>query len=125
MKIHETTQADGSIAPTHLRSASGAIVVESEGTTLPLPDGAIARVMARYGAPIEEGTKLTEIDALDLGDGARLRHVRHLARYDVIAKDWLVYEARGQEPLCALANTVAAALVHLARALARAPEIGS
>lgn len=125
MKIHETTNADGSLAPMHLCVADGDVVVEIEGAALVLPEGALARVMARYGAPVEEGAKLTEIDALDLGGGARLRHVRHLARFDVIAKDWLVYEQDGAEPLCALANTVAAAFAHLARVGARTPDSGS
>jgi cob(I)alamin adenosyltransferase len=90
-----------------------------------LPGGTLAHVMARYGAPIEDGAKLTDVDALDLGGGARLRYVRHLARFDVIAKDWLVYEADGAEPLCALANTVAGALAHLTRAAASTPDTGS
>ena len=32
-----------------------------------------------------------------------------------VAKDWLVYERAGEEPLCALATTVAGALDYLAR----------
>lgn len=127
MKIHETTTADGALSATHLRVADGVVEIAADGDgagALALPDGAIERVMTRYGAPVEEGTKLTEVDAIDLG-GARLRHVRHLARYDVIAKDWLLYERDGEEPICALANTVAAALVHLARVAARTPDSGS
>jgi hypothetical protein len=128
MKIHETTNADGSLAAIHLRIVDGDLVVEAAGGTFVLPEGALERVMARYGAPIEEGTKLTEVDALALADGTRLRHVRHLARFDVIAKDWLVYEGppgERAEPLCALAHTVAAALGHLARAAAGMPDSGS
>ena len=45
-----------------------------------------------------------------------LRHVRHLAIYDVIARDYLVYEAPHREPMCALATIVAGALGHLGRA---------
>jgi hypothetical protein len=126
MKIHETTKADGSLAAVELRIVDGEVVLEMEEGAFELPDEALERVMQRYGAPIEDGTKLTDVDAIDLGGGdARLRHVRHLARYDVIAKDWLVYERKGQEALCALANTVAGALVHLARAAARTPDTGS
>jgi hypothetical protein len=125
MKIHETTNADGSLAETHLRVVDGDLVVEAAEGTFALPDGALARVMVRYGAPVDEGTTLTEVDALALAGGARLRHVRHLARFDVIAKDWLVYEARGEEPICALANTVARALAHLARVAASTPDTGS
>lgn len=125
LKIHETTKTDGSLAATHLRVVDGDLELVAEDGAFVLPEEALGRVMARYGAPLEEGTKLTDVAALDLGRGARIRHVRHLARYDVIAKDWLVYEREGEEPLCALANTVAAALVHLARAAARIPDSGS
>lgn len=125
MKIHETTRADGSFAPVDLRVENGELVVQSDEGACALPDETLVRVMERYGAPIEAGTKLTDVDAIDLGEGKRLRHVRHLARYDVIAKDWLVYEARGREPVCALANTVASALLHLARVGARTPDTGS
>lgn len=125
MKIHETTNADGTLAPMFLRVVDGDVIVEVEGSAFVLPEAALARVMARYGAPVEGGAKLTEIGALELGGGARIRHVRHLARFDVIAKDWLMYEAHGAEPLCALANTVAAALAHLARVGARTPDDGS
>lgn len=125
MKIHETTKSDGSLAPVFLRAVDGELELVAEEGALALPGEVLARVMARYGAPLGVGTELSEVDRLELGGGARIRHVRHLARYDVIAKDWLVYEAEGQEPLCALANTVAAALGHLARAAARTPEPGS
>lgn len=125
MKIHETTTATGAIASVYLRVSSGDLEVVTDDGAFVLPDAALARVMARYGAPIEEGTQLVEVGRLEVGAGARLRHVRHLARYDVIAKDWLVYEAEGEEPVCALAITVAGALDHLARAAARAPDSGS
>jgi hypothetical protein len=125
MKIHETTKADGSLAATRLAIVDGDLVVEADDGSFVVPEGALPRVMARYGAPIEDGTTLTDVDSLDLGAGARLRHVRHLARFDVIAKDWLVYEGDGAEPICALAHTVAGALVHLARAAARTPDSGS
>lgn len=127
MKIHETTRADGTLGPTHLHVAvvGGEVVVETDDGAFALPEGALAKVMTRYGAPIEDGAQLTEVEAIDLGGGTRLRHVRHLARFDVIAKDWLVYEAEGAEPICALAATVAAALGHLARVAARTPDVGS
>lgn len=81
-----------------------------------LPEGALDAVMQKFGAPLEANQKLGEVATLDLGGGRSLRHVRHLARYDVIARDWLVYERPGAEPLCAMATTVAGALEHLARA---------
>ena len=56
------------------------------------------------------------IATLRLAEGESLRHLRHLAGYDVIARDYLVYEHPNGEALCALAATVAAALLHLGRA---------
>jgi hypothetical protein len=114
LKIHETTTAGGALAPVSLRDDAGTLVLVTD-EELPLPDGALEAVMARYGKPLEEGTSLVPVAALDLGD-RRLRHVRHLARYDVIARDYLVYERPDAEPLCALATTVAGALDHLGRA---------
>jgi len=112
MKIHETSSA-----AIFLHTEGDALVlVSSDGERKrALPAGALDAVMKRYGLPLEDDVKLSEIDALDVGEGARLRHVRHLARFDVIAKDWLVYERAGEEPLCALATTVAGALDYLAK----------
>ncbi|MBX3187741.1 MAG: hypothetical protein KF819_12025 [Labilithrix sp.] len=114
MKIHETTTPAGELVPVVLDRREG--VLELDGA--PLPPGAIEAVMKRFGAPIEpsERARLDDVEALDLGDGRRLRRARHLARFDVIARDYLVYEAPGEEPLCAMATAVAGALQHLARA---------
>ena len=115
MKIHETVGAAGELAPIFLAAAGGAATLVDDRGAHPLPDGAIAAVMARYGAPLDPDVTLAPIATLELVEG-RLRHVRHLARYDVIAKDWLVYERAGEDPVIALATTVAGALGHLARA---------
>lgn len=89
------------------------LFVVRAGESLALPAGALEAVMKRFGGPLADDVSLLEIGALEL-DRGRLRHVRHLARYDVIARDFLVLEAPGQELLCALATTVAGALEHLA-----------
>lgn len=115
LKIHETTRSDGSFEPLFLRREDDVLFVVRKNEALPLPEGALAAVMARYGGPLADDVSLVEVDVLDLGD-ARLRHVRHLARYDVIARDFLVLEVPGEDPRCALATTVAGALEHLARA---------
>ncbi len=123
LKIHETARADGALAATHLFVAGGLVYLAFDGEEpLPLPPGAIVAVMERYGSPLEPDARLTTIGALELSGESTLRHVRHLARWDVIARDWLVYESRrgGQsDSLCAMATTVAGALTHLARARAR------
>lgn len=116
LKIHEHTMADGGLASVFLRFDRGVLsVVDEEGAQV-LPPNALPAVMERFGAPLALDAELVSVASLDLGDGGKLRHVRHLARYDVIARDYLVYDAPGREPRCALATTVAAALGHLARA---------
>jgi hypothetical protein len=122
VKIHETEKDDGAIARVFLLVEDGVISIssdeDSEGcpvALLALPEGAIDAVMKRYGAPLDPSQELIPVDTLDLGDGCALHHVRHLARYDVIARDFLVYEAHEREPVCALATTIAGALSHLAR----------
>jgi hypothetical protein len=146
LKIHETTGADGELVPVSLKLQDGALwimvgaasptgggAIGAEPSTGVVPSGAPApreayalgvvaleAVMKRFGAPLEPTEPITTVAALDLGDGRAVRHVRHLGRYDVIARDFLVYEARGCEPLCALATTVSGALVHLGRATSAA-----
>jgi hypothetical protein len=119
VKIHETTEADGALRPVSLVAEEGALFLTSGHERVALPEGALAAVMARFGKPLDPSAELVHVDEVDLGEGCRLRHVRHLATYDVIARDWLVYEAPGEEALCALATNVAGALGHLARAFAR------
>jgi len=43
--------------------------------------------------------------------------LRHRARYDVIARDFLVLTRPDAPPLAELSTSIAAALVHLARTL--------
>jgi hypothetical protein len=94
----------------------GVMVIRSDEGAFELPDGALDAVMARFGKPLDSSERVSEVDAMAIGQGRVLRHVRHLARWDVIARDHLVYEADGCEPVCALATTVAGALQHLGRA---------
>jgi hypothetical protein len=120
LKVHETATAEGGYASVHLSAIDGALALVLEDgasrVNLLLPDGALDAVMARFGKPLDPAASVHEVASLDLGAGSVLRHVRHLARYDVIARDYVVSESPGREPLCALATTVAGALEHLARA---------
>ncbi len=126
MKIHETTEADGSLQGVHLERTGTALTIRAGVDAFELPEGALAAVMGRYGAPLEPGEKVFPVATLELGEGAVVHHVRHLARYDVIARDFLIHVIPGSEPLCAGANTVAGALVHLGRAAGvRAPAGGT
>jgi hypothetical protein len=120
LKIDETSSTSGGLAPVFLRFEGEALEIIGAGSpgALALPSGALEAVMSRYGAPFDHDAPIAAIAHLDLDGGRRLRHVRHLAGYDVIARDYLVYDAPGAEPLCALATQVATALAHLARARA-------
>lgn len=118
MKIHEITRADGSLAPVELSQYDGELWLKREKKVRAVPEGALAAIMRRFGAPLDTRAKLIEIDVLQIRRGERLRYVRHLDIYDVIARDYLVYEAPDRAPECAMATTVAGALEHLARVAA-------
>ena len=120
LKVHETTTASGALSAVFLTCEHGVLRIAAADGTFALPEGALDAVMERFGAPLDPTSELGHVGDLELGDAGTLRHVRHLARYDVIARDYLVYERAGREPLCALATTVAGALDHLGRACARA-----
>ena len=120
LKVHETTTASGALFAVFVTCEHGVLRIAAADATFALPEGALDAVMERFGAPLDPTSELGHVGDLDLGDAGTLRHVRHLARYDVIARDYLVYERAGREPLCALATTVAGALNHLGRAHARA-----
>jgi hypothetical protein len=115
--LHEHTGEAGELVRTELRSEGGELTLVVDGEAMPLPDGAIAAVMRRFGKPLEVGAPPAE-ETLELGEGHTLVRFRFLRRYDVIARDYLVYAAPGAEPLCEMATAVTAALDHLARRLA-------
>jgi hypothetical protein len=118
LKIHEYSSANGSLSSVYLRSVEGELEMIADDRPLALPNGALRAVLTRYGAPFDTEAHSSLIASLQLGAGESLRHVRHLAGYDVIARDYLVYELANGEALCALAATVAAALLHLGQAQA-------
>lgn len=116
LKIHEFSASNGLLSSIHLRGSSEGLEIVSDDGVWGLPRGALLAVLTRYGAPFDPNARSTVIDSLALSPGECLRHVRHLAGYDVIARDYLVYERPGEEAVCALAATVTAALLHLGRA---------
>ena len=75
--------------------------------------------MTRYGGvpsdDVAARVALLEPE-LCLEDASTLCSFRFLPRYDVIAKDYLVWRPVGELPRLELAVSVAAALTHLARA---------
>ena len=117
-RIHEFSSASGVLSSVYLRAVDEQLEIVSDDGAWLLPQGALYAVMARFGAPFDEEARSSLIDSLHLADGESLRHVRHLAGYDVISRDYLVYEHPNGEALCALAATVAAALLHLGQAQA-------
>lgn len=115
LKIREHTDATGALAAVFLRLTKGdALELVRGEDAVALPPRALEAVMARYGAAFDPEAVISVEGTLPLGQGRTLRHVRHLAGYDVIARDYLVYDALGAEPLCAMAATVARGLEHLA-----------
>ncbi len=119
-KIHEFSSATGELSSVFLRVDGPLLRIVSPDGDWPLPQGALRAVLSKFGAPFDEAASISTIASLDLPDDELLRHVRHLAGYDVIGRDYIVYERPKLETLCALAATVAAALLHLGRAGARA-----
>jgi hypothetical protein len=121
MKIHEVTDEQGQYSGVYLRVVGDAEleIVDADGA-LPVPPGALEKVLERYGAPFDPEAPITAVAELELGGAGRLRQVRHLAGYDVVPRDYLVLDLGEGEPLCCFGATVAAALQHLARAAARA-----
>ena len=116
LKIHELISNAGELVSVFLRAEPEGLSLVSDEGAWPLPSGALEAVMARYGAPFDPEAKSQEQAVLELGEGRRLRHVRHLAGYDVVARDYLIYEAPGAAASCVMATTVAGALRHLALA---------
>jgi hypothetical protein len=119
LKIGESSSENGELAAIFLSFESGTLLLFDSQGKLPLPQGALEAVMARFGAPFDPNQRILEVAQLELTTGHKLRHVRHLAGYDVISRDYLVFDRPDASPLCALAATVSAALAHLGRAAER------
>jgi len=117
-KIHEFSSASGELSAIYLRREHGQLEIVSDDGTWALPQGALYAVLARFGAPFDEDARCSRLATLPLAEGESLQHVRHLAGYDVIGRDYLVYQHENGEALCALSATVAAALLHLGKAQA-------
>jgi hypothetical protein len=124
LKIRELTDATGALTAVFVRLANGVLELVRGEDAVALPARALEAAMVRYGAPFDPEAAISVEGTLALGEGRTLRHVRHLAGYDVIARDYLVYEAPGAEPVCAMAATVARGLEHLAD-VARGRAAGS
>jgi hypothetical protein len=119
LKIHEYISKSGELSAVLLRRVSQTLVLVDDGSELVLPAGALRAVMLRYGAPFDPNAACQRQGQLELDGGATLEHLRHLAGYDVIARDYLLYAEPDLDPVCAMATNVAGALRHLGLAARR------
>jgi hypothetical protein len=116
--LHEATQPNGQLETSWLELAGDELALRSgDAEPLAVPLRVLAGVMRRYGRPLADETSLTGPELL-LPSGERLTLLRHLARFDVVAKDYLVFEAPGDAPLAELATAVTAALSFVAKRMA-------
>ena len=87
-------------------------ISDDEGASGALSLAALDRVMVRYGQPLDEGISL-DGEALDFGDGHRLRRLHYHAKVDAEGRDYLVWERPGEPPLAVIATHATAALRYL------------
>lgn len=111
--LHERVLSDGSLEHTWIEVDEGVLYLRlDEGDRKEIPLAVLEAVMSRYGKPLADEIVVTGPSLAFEGERT-LRLFRHLALYDVIAKDYLVYAAPGQEPVAELAASVTAALGYL------------
>ncbi|MFT3692282.1 MAG: hypothetical protein QM831_04020 [Kofleriaceae bacterium] len=111
--LDERILADGRHAKTFATIAGANLqLTDDDGASGPLSIAALDRVMQKYGRPLERGLHL-EGEALDCGDGKRLRRFRFHAVVDAEGRDYLVWERPGEEPLAVIATHATAALRYL------------
>ena len=111
--LDERILADGTHARTYASLVDGHVhVADEQGPGGALSIAAVDRVMTKYGRPLEADVKL-DGDALELGDGRRLRRLRYHAAVDATGRDYLVWERAGEPPLAVIATHATSALRYL------------
>lgn len=111
--LDERILSDGTYARTYASFVEGHVRIDDEqGPHGTLSIAVLDRVMVRYGLPLETEVALAG-DALDLGDGRRLRRLRYHAAVDATGRDYLVWERSGEPPLAVIATHATAALRYL------------
>jgi hypothetical protein len=111
--LDERILSDGSHARTYASLAGEHVCITDEsGASGELSVAALERVMTRYGLPLEPGIRV-EGDSLELGEGRRLRRLRYHAVVDAEARDYLVWERPGAEPIAVIATHATSALRYL------------
>lgn len=116
--LHETFgDGDRALVVTLTREPDS-LVLSYPGGATELEAAVVVAVMGRYGKEIDPSIEVRG-PSLALDDTHTLVRMRHLARYDVIARDFVVLVRPNGPPLVELATSVAGALVHLAEAASR------
>jgi hypothetical protein len=115
LKIHETYDANGAPLVSFLKVEEGELCLVLPDAEIVIPTNVLVRVFERYGKPLDDVVILHPETSITLEDGLMLYALRHLARFDVIAKDYLVLARVDKEPLAELSVSIYGALVHLAQ----------
>src|SRR5678815_1541594 len=118
--LDERILADGRHARTHATVIDERLRLrDDDGTEGELSITAVARVMTRFGRPLEDGVAdAIEEPGLALPGGFRLRRLRYHAAVDATGRDYLVWDRPDGEPLAAVATMVTSALRYLVLRLA-------
>jgi hypothetical protein len=113
LRLFETWSRDGRKLETYLRIRNGLIEFDEPEQTTEMPLRVLEAVFRRYGRPLE--LEIAPVGPrLQLSDSVTIMHFRYLARFDVIAKDYLVWIYQERETLAELATGIVAALSHIA-----------
>ncbi|HEX4453576.1 MAG TPA: hypothetical protein VH143_22045 [Kofleriaceae bacterium] len=113
--LDERILADGSHARTWAeRDGEHVIIRDDEGDlAATISIAGLDRVIGRIGRPLDSSVELTG-ECLELANGFRLRRLRFHAAVDATGRDYLVWERVGEEPLAAIATSVAMMLRFIA-----------
>ena len=117
--IDEELAAEGPAQKIWLRRHEGVLVLDNTQDAVVVLDGLIATIFSHYARPLapDVTSKISKLPYLRVcsltAPAFKLHPLRHLARYDVIARDFLVLSHPGAEPLAELTTTIAAALSHV------------
>ena len=111
--LNESHDADGRTVRVAVFVDDGELVLDYEDREVALAFPLVEAVFERFAKPLDP-TIVPRGVRLEVGTAGTLMHLRHLARYDVVARDYVVLERPGKEPLAELCTAIGAALVHLA-----------
>jgi hypothetical protein len=113
--IHELIGAEGQSLRVYLEALEGNMVLSSAQDAVIVPTAVLRKVFNRYAKPLDVSSIKLDVDTVYIENttGLRVHYFRHLATYDVIARDYLAFESADSEPRAELATGIAAALMTL------------